>query len=182
MNAPSLSEILGNISQTLGPIQGLLSTLAYIFGLLLYYAAIQKLRIIGDFHARGASHEKMFIPVTYILMGSLLFYLPTALHIFTATAFGTGSILQYGNTNPYNIQNSISNLLQVVGFIWFIRGCILLAQASNPGVQHGPKGLAFLCAGIFAINIDKTTGAINYIIDKITSMTLSISGMTGFNV
>jgi hypothetical protein len=46
-----------------------------------------------------------------------------------------------------------------------------LVQASEPGVQHGPKGLAFLCAGVMAVNFEGAVEILNYIIAKFIHLT-----------
>ncbi|AHE66356.1 hypothetical protein Loa_00788 [Legionella oakridgensis ATCC 33761 = DSM 21215] len=73
----------------------------------------------------------------------------------------------YSNYNPYNIYSAMRVVIRTAGLIWFVRGCVLLVHASEPGVQHGPKGLAFLCAGVLAINFEGTVAVVNVIIEKL---------------
>ena len=159
--AIDITKMIGNISQALLPVQALITGLAYLVGVLFMIHAIQKLKAIGG--AKN-SNEKMFVPIAYFLGGTALIFLPTALEVTVNTTFGTGSAnaIQYTEYNPYNIYSAMKVLIQTAGVIWFFRGCILLAHASEPGVQDGPKGLTFLVAGVFAMNFEGTISALNY--------------------
>lgn len=167
--------MIGNLSQSLLPFQALIAGLGYLIGILFMITAIGKLRVIGNARARGGgSHEKMFIPLAYLIGGTALIFLPSAITVLSRTAFGSGNILQYASYNPYNIYNTMRIVIRVAGIIWFVRGSVLLVHASEPGVQHGPKGLAFLLAGVLAINFEETTAFVNYMITKLINLTQSM--------
>lgn len=154
-----IGSILINIGNSLNAVVKLVTGSCYLIGLLLVWTSIKKLKGIADKRARYASGGKMFIPMSYLLGGAVFIYLPTALNIAHNTFFGMGSPIAYGNwlqefVGQYGDIAFVSiRLLQAAGIIWFVRGTLLLVQASEPGVQHGPKGLAFLVGGIFAMNI-----------------------------
>ena len=113
----------------------------------------------------------MFGPVAYFLGGAALIFLPSTLTTISNTAFGYNNVLQYIQYNPYDIYSSISILIQTAGLIWFVRGCVLVVHGSEPGVQEGPKGLAFICAGILAMNMEYTYGALDYLMNKLLLLT-----------
>ncbi|WP_133126721.1 type IV secretion protein IcmC [Legionella nagasakiensis] len=173
-------EMIGNLSQSLIPVQALVSGLGYLLGLLFMITAIGKLRKIGDARARGGSHEKMFVPLAYLMGGTALIFLPSAVTALSTTAFGSGNTeWGYSDYNPYDIYSAMRVVIRVAGLIWFVRGCVLLVHASEPGVQHGPKGLTFLCAGVLAINFEGTVGVINYFINRLISLTQSSVSLGG---
>ncbi|KGP62623.1 type IV secretion protein IcmC [Legionella norrlandica] len=180
MNSTDLITILGNISQSLYPVQKLITGGAYILGILFFLTAISKLRKIADYRAQSSSHEKMFTPMMYLLIGALLIYLPTGLDVMANTAFGVGNVLTYSNYNPANIYSSMGFLIRTAGVLWFIRGCVLVAHASQPGTQQGLKGLLFLIAGVFAMNFDNTIAMINAALEYFMKMTLAIKSAGGF--
>ena len=66
--------------------------------------------------------------------------------------------MEYATYNPYNIYQSMEVLIKTAGLLWFVRGAVLLVNAAEPGEQQGPKGLAFVLAGICALNIEYTIG------------------------
>ncbi|WP_133139734.1 type IV secretion protein IcmC [Legionella genomosp. 1] len=173
MNSADLIQMIGNLSRSLFPVQSLISGLAYILGILFFMTAIAKLRKIGDYRANSSSQEKMFGPIAYIVGGAALLFLPSAVASLSNTAFGVGNILQYANYNPTNIYSSMDLVIRTAGLIWFVRGAVLLTHASEPGVQDGPKGLAFLAGGVFAMNFDNTIAFMGWIVNQLTSLALT---------
>lgn len=180
MSTVDLVTIIGNLSQSLYPVQKLISGLAYILGLLFFYQAIEKLRKIGDHRAQSSSQEKMYTPAMYIVMGALLVYLPSAMSMMAATAFGAGNVLTYANYNPLNVYSSMGLVIRTAGVLWFVRGCVLVAHASNPGTQHGPKGMAFMIAGVFAMNFDNSIAIVNWCITQFLTATLTVKNLSGY--
>ena len=163
-----ITSILGHLIQSLSPVDNFLGGLAYILGILFMITALTKLKKIGD---NSQSQEKMFGPIAYFLGGTALIFLPSTLTTLSNTSFGYNNVLQYIQYNPYNIYNSMGILIQTAGLIWFVRGCVLVVHASDPGAQDGPKGLVFICAGILAMNMEYTYGALNYLMNKLLSLT-----------
>ncbi|MCC5013747.1 MULTISPECIES: type IV secretion protein IcmC [Legionella] len=172
MNSTDLITMIGNLSRSLFPVQHLLSGGAYLLGIVFFMTAISKLRKIGDHRANSSSQEKMFVPLAYIIGGSALLFLPSTVQNLSNTTFGTGNVLQYANYNPYDIYSSMGLIIQTAGLIWFIRGCVLLVTASEPGVQQGGKGLAFLFAGVLAMNFENTTAFLATVMGKIEAFSM----------
>ena len=180
MTTIDLVSILGNISQSLYPLQRLITGGAYILGILFFITAIGKLRKIADHRAQSSSQEKMFTPMMYLLFGAILIYLPSALNVMANTAFGVGNVLTYTEYSPTNIYSTMGLLIRTAGILWFVRGCVLVAQASEPGAQHGPKGLVFIIAGILSMNFDNTVSILNNMMAYITHVTVTIKESQGF--
>lgn len=175
MNNFDIVTMLGNISRSLFPVQHLLSGFAYLIGTVFFIIAIVKLKKIGENAGKHSSQEKVFVPIVFLLGGAALLFLPSAVTTLNNSTFGTGNVLSYINYNPYNFYSSMGLIIQTAGLIWFIRGCVLLVGASNPGVQHGPKGLVFLCAGILAMNFQGTAAFLNTMMGKLESWTSTIT-------
>ena len=173
-----LVSIFGNITQSLAPIQRLISGFAYLLGITFVISALLKLKKIAG--AGGQSQEKMFGPIAYLIGGSMLIFLPTAMVTLSNTFFGNSNPLQYTAYNPYDIKNSIPILIRTAGLLWFVRGCVLLVHSSNPSDNHGPKGLVFLCAGIMAMNFESTGHALQYMFTQLGTATLSVKNHLGY--
>lgn len=180
MTTTDLVSIIGNLSQSLYPVQKLISGGAYILGILFFFTALSKLKSIGDKRAQSSSQEKMFAPMMYMLMGAFLLYLPTVIHTLANTAFGVGNVISYSSYNPANIYSAMGLLIKTAGLLWFVRGCVLVAHASEPGTQEGPKGLLFIFAGILAINFDNSIAIVNYIVQSIISWTMTFKSAQGY--
>lgn len=173
MNIPDLIAMIGNLSQSLLPVQRLLTGGAYLLGILFFITAITKLKEIGE---NPHSQTKFFGPLIYLTIGAFLLYLPTGIKILANSTFGVSNVLTYSNQNinPFNIFESMGLLIRTAGVLWFIRGSVLLAQASEPGTQEGPKGLVFLCAGVLSMNFDSSIAALNTIISTFVTWSLSV--------
>lgn len=169
--------MLGNLSQALFPIQHLITGGSYILGLLFFLMAINKFKAIGG---SKSSQEKMHVPMMYLVFGAGLLYLPTGMSTLANTAFGVGNILTYTYNDPYNVLTSMGLIIRTAGVLWFVRGSVLLAHASEPGVKDGPKGLVFIVAGVFAMNFDNTIATLNSIIGHIVSMSISFKESQGY--
>ncbi len=157
-----LVSIFVNLSQSLAPVQTLLTGFGYIMGISFVMISVSKFRKIGDARAHSHSQEKMFVPTAYFLVGIGLIFLPTTINALANTAFGNDNILAYSSDDEDNLTAAVKLLIQTTGVLWFVRGSVLLAHASEPGVKEGSKGLTFIVAGIFALNFDNTTAAIDY--------------------
>lgn len=96
------------------------------------------------------------------------------------TAFGQGNVLTYTNYNQANIYSTMGLLIRTAGFLWFVRGAVLVAHSSEPGTQDGPKGLLFLFAGVLAVNFDNTVGMINTVVGNVVTWTLAVKASQGF--
>jgi hypothetical protein len=180
MNILDFATIIGNVSQSLYPIQRLITGVAYLLGILFFLTAIGKFRKIADHRAQSSSQEKMFAPMMYLFFGCALIYLPSTLNVMANTAFGAGNVLTYTNYNRTNIYSAIGLFTQTAGIIWFIRGCVLVAHASEPGSQDGPKGLVFIVAGILAMNFDNTVAMVNSVLNYLITLTLKVKASQGY--
>lgn len=171
MENNNLISMIGHFSQSAFSVQHLVAGLGYVLGLLFFWIALQKFHSIGS-KKSGTSSESLFVPIAYILGGSGLLFLPTVYVTLANTVFGSGNVLEYTKYNPYNIFNAMTVLIRTAGLIWFVRGCVLLTQASEPGVQHGPKGLLLIVAGIFAMNFETTLSFVNWLLNQVIAYTL----------
>lgn len=180
MTTTDLVTMIGNLSRSLYPVQKFISGGAYLLGILFFITALAKLKKIGDKRAQSSSSEKMFAPMMYMLMGAFLLYLPSIFHVMANTAFGVGNVISYTSYNPTNIYSSMGLLIRTAGIIWFVRGCVLVAHASEPGTQEGPKGLVFILAGILAMNFDNSIAAVNYIVSSLINWTMTFKASQGY--
>lgn len=180
MKITDIILMIGNLSQSLIPVQNFLAGAAYMTGFLFCIHAIFKLKDMASSTVSSHSSVKSIIPIAYLLGGAALIYLPSAMTTMSNTFFGTGNILQYAAYNPYSINNAMRIVIQTVGILWFIRGCILLVHSSEPGFHHGAKGLAFLCAGILAMNFQNTTTFLSSLMEYLAQITVTIKKYQGY--
>ena len=158
--------MLGNLSQSLDPIQRLITWLSYLIGLIFVMKALFKFKKVST----HGSREHIFSPIMYFSIGALLIFIPTTLEVMSNTAFGSGNILAIP-FNKFDVRSSIILLIRTIGLVWFIRGCVLVAHASEPGKNHGLKGMLFIISGLFAINFEGTVAMINWTLHNLLEMT-----------
>jgi hypothetical protein len=108
--------------------------------------------------------------------------LPTAINVLANSTFGVNNVLTYTDYAPnrLDVYQSMGILIRTAGVIWFIRGCVLVAHASEPGAQEGPKGLVFLFAGVLSMNFDSSIAAINSILNQLIAWSLSLKASQGY--
>lgn len=182
MTAPDIVTILGNISQSLYPVQHLITGIAYLLGILFFVGALEKLKNRAGQGSHGSSQESIYSPLLYIVAGSALIYLPSTLDLMANTAFGTGNILTYPTIERSNVYSTVGAFVRTAGIIWFIRGTVLISHASQPGNDDnlGMKGLLFILAGIMAMNFDNTVAFLNSSMSYIINLTLSFKASQGY--
>lgn len=171
MTSNDLIIMFGNLSKSLPDVQYFVGGFSYLFGIIFCLSALVKLK---EMFNEGGNNAQYAIPTVYFLTGIGLLFLPTLMDAFSTTLFGTqDNILAYSQSNQYDIYNSMVMLIQTIGVIWFVRGCVLLSHASHPhnsqegSKRAGPKAVLFIIGGLFAINVYSTTGMINFMINHI---------------
>lgn len=180
MNEADLAKMIVNISAAIAPVQQLVLGFAYLLGLLFFLHGMHKLYRIADRRSTSSSGQKMFVPLMNIMVGVALIALPSTIDVMARTAFGYESVLQYSPSATIDTVQAMTYLIQLAGLIWFIRGCVLLVQASEPGVQHGPKGLAFLVAGVLAMNHTATVDTLSTLLLQLSDLSVKFKDMVGY--
>lgn len=171
MSNIDLITILGNASQSLVPIEHLVTGVSYLVGLVLVYSGIFRFKKIGA--AGGYSQDHYFSALSLIVAGAALLFLPTSIRILSYSTFGTENILSYSNYNKGDIFQSMGILVQTAGLIWFVRGCIMVVHASEPGHQNGLRGFFFIVTGMFAMNFTLTMSVVNYVVSTLASWSIT---------
>lgn len=165
-----LVAIFSNLSRSLPPVQNLLGGLSYLLGIVFCMVGLAKFR---EQHDPGSQAEpsKSWSPYGYLLAGAALLYLPTMFNALSNSLFGAGvSVLQYSGYDPYDIYNAMEILIETIGIIWFLRGCVLLAHSSNPNQGQerlGMKGVLFMISGLFAINFHSMVNVLNNAMEQL---------------
>ncbi|RUR08569.1 type IV secretion protein IcmC [Legionella sp. km772] len=176
MNIPDFVTMLGNVSQSLFPVQHLITGGAYLLGIIFFMSALRRFKAFGE----RSSQESSFVPLMYLMFGAALVYLPSAMSSLANTAFGVGNILTYTNYNQTSIYSVMGIIVRVAGLIWFVRGSVLVAHSSQPGMQEGPKGLLFIAAGVLSLNFDNTISMINTLVTNIVSWSINFKISQGY--
>jgi intracellular multiplication protein IcmC len=168
-------DILTNIANSLAPVERLITGGAYLMGCAFIFKAIYSLKIYGEAKTMMSSNTSLKEPLSYLLVGAVFIYFPTAFEMLLQTSFGYSNVLQYAPVNSSNqaidtlfgsgsaVGRPLSLIIQVIGLIAFVRGWVLIARSASQGQQPGGtgKGLMHVFGGILAINIVGTLNMIN---------------------
>ena len=174
-----LSEMLSNVSKSLPSVQYMLGGISYLVGVAFCITALLRFRdnMEKDSQGSGEHGQHTMAPFAYLLTGAALLFLPSMMDALSTTLFGSdNTVLQYGGYQPYDIYGAMTILIETIGVIWFIRGCVLLAHASHPEQGRtgskglGPKGLLFVVSGLFAINFHATVNMMNSVVNYLLNI------------
>lgn len=173
------STVLKNIRDLIGPFMLLIFLLCYLSGVVLITRGLMMLKALAMPLTQMSRQGEIGGPLVYIIVGSILVYLPAmgdvASNTLLGDAYGTifnsnkidltalgtaaDELLSYGNNTGYNAQwldffNTLVLLIQFVGFLAFARGWFIISKAGQPGVQPGviSKGIIHIVSGVIAIN------------------------------
>lgn len=172
------STVLKNIRGLIGPFMILILLICYIAGLGLIAKGLLMLKALAMPLTQMSRQGELGGPLVYIVVGSILVYMPVMTDISSSTLLGGAStifsgnsvdltamgtaadeLLSYGNSQGYNAQwldffNTLVLLIQFVGFLAFTRGWFIISKAGQPGVQPGviSRGIIHIVAGTIAIN------------------------------
>jgi hypothetical protein len=70
---------------------------------------------------------------------------------------------------------AITEMLEFVGVLFFVRGVALMSLSSSPDTQHGMRGLVFAIMGVFTINFPATFKLIQNTIENFVSGSHTLS-------
>jgi intracellular multiplication protein IcmC len=164
---PNLSVAITNLGDAFGNIRTLILYSAYIIGLLLFIKGFMDFR--NATQAAGGRHE-FGGSLMYFVSGIALIYFPSTLDSGLTTVFGNTSTTINAQTISYLSKGSSSSwpdllkillkYVQIIGYIAFIRGWMLIARSGQGQQQSGghgsSKGITHIIAGILLVNISGT--------------------------
>lgn len=165
------TQVIINFGQSLDEISRLTQGLSYTLGLICVFLSLRQFYTVSGAGRQGGGNVNAFVALCYLVGGTFLLYLPSYSSVATNTLFGSGNnaiaydenwaqAASYGTVTYY-----IEQFIRVGGLIFFVRGTVLLMQASLPGAQHGLKGLAFLFGGVMMMNYLKTQSLLASLLD-----------------
>ena len=175
-----INTIIENLSVSLQPVQRLISGFGYITGILFFIVALMKFYQISNARASGSSGIGIYVPLAYLIGGASIIYITSTISVMTNTLFGMDSVLQYTQPAPANLTKAVILIIKTIGLIWFVRGCILMTTASEPGSEHGIRGLIFVTAGTLSINFEAFTSMLNSLFDQLAALSINVKQILGF--
>ncbi|MDR3477263.1 MAG: hypothetical protein P4M14_04455 [Gammaproteobacteria bacterium] len=154
--APDAGTMLQNFSLTAPQLMHLVTALAYVLGIFFIVKGIIELKKVGEARTMMSGEKNILGPVIFIVIGTMLLYIPSSIQVGTSTFWASTTPLSYvtNSNDPWqSIIHDAYLIIQLIGTIAFIRGLILLTHLSERGQQGNfGRAMAFIIAGILCIN------------------------------
>ncbi len=173
----SMEQILVNVKALVRPITGLVLIISFLLGILMMLRGLLMMRQFALPINQASKPGEIAGPLVHLFVGAILIYIPAASDSLSLTLFD----INIANTSIMDINTSASPkasqellgytetvikdqwaalfdtivvYIQLIGFIAFIRGWLLIGESGNPGVQPGSisRGVVHVIGGILAIN------------------------------
>ncbi len=157
----NLITMLINLQQSLVAIWTFLAALCYVLGVWFVGIGIMRLKQYGQMTVMMSTSASLAPTIAYVTVGIGMLYLPTLLDTLNITLwnYDFSSITAYPATSSFSdVMIPLTALLQVLGFIAFIRGWVMLAKLGGHSAQPGTlgKGVMHMIGGVLAMNITGT--------------------------
>ncbi|MFN7098566.1 MAG: hypothetical protein ACK4PR_13585, partial [Gammaproteobacteria bacterium] len=156
----SADTMLSNLSLQLPYLFELVSGFAYLGGVFMIFIGVYHLREYGESRAMSSNKLDLKGPLSYIIIGAALIYLPSAKDTMLISVYGTTNLSPYvGYGDPQTSFNqmgqAIVDIVQFVGLVAFVRGLFLFQRVGTGQAQQGTfnKGLVHLLGGVLAMNV-----------------------------
>ena len=157
----SAESILTNISRAVPDLMRLVTAFAYVLGMVFIFKGVVELKHMGEMRTQMSSEHHFAVPLSLLIAGTLLLYLPSAVQVGLSTFWTNPTPYGYETTGIGATQdqwaeflNTCFSIIQLFGIIAFIRGLIILSHGGGHRQGGGMgKGLTHIIAGIFCINI-----------------------------
>lgn len=157
--------MLINLANSFIEVERMVSGAFYLIGVGLLINGLIELRNIG-MGRQGGDTDKFHIMMK-IVVGGFFIYLPSTLQITSASFFGSDSVLSFIKYEPITVYQAVKVVMQLAGLIWFGRGLMMFYESNENARLKSYVSVAYVVAGICAINLDYTIDALGYLIDRL---------------
>lgn len=154
----SAQSMINRIAGQIPLLMRMVTAFGYVIGMYFIYVSLMKFKQFGEQRTMMSSQHHLREPLTYLIMGALLLYLPTSVQVGMSTFWADPSPYGYleGDDQWQQFINNCFLVIQLFGTIAFIRGLVILSHTGGQGGggqgQFG-KGVTHVIGGIFCINI-----------------------------
>jgi intracellular multiplication protein IcmC len=154
----SAMDMLINISKQVPQLMRLITAIAYVLGMYFIINGIISLKHLGESRTMMSQEHSLTGPLVYIMVGSLLLYLPSSVQLGMNTFWTSPCPYCYAVSGDQWTQflSICYTVVQLFGVVAFIRGLVTLTHLGGRGggaPDTLAKGLTYIIAGIFCINI-----------------------------
>lgn len=166
----SIETILLGVKNFLVQFEKVIVALFYLIGIIFAVRTFMLLKQYGESRSMSGGQMTLRKPILTFIVAVVLLYAPGMIDAFIFTIY-PASYYDYtitqGSSGEYDLIIFVaSRIMQVIGYIAFLRGWILLVRIGEQGAPPGAlaKSLLHIIAGVLAINIVGTFSLLGAII------------------
>lgn len=153
----SAQDMINRIAGQIPQLMRLVTAIGYVIGLYLIFFSLLKFKQFGEQRTMMSAQHHLKEPLTYMVIGALLLYLPSSVQVGMSTFWAEPNPYGYLEDTDQWAQfiNNCFLVVQLFGTIAFIRGLVILSHTGGQGGGQGQfgKGVTHVIGGIFCINI-----------------------------
>lgn len=154
-----ISFWLQNIQDKIPAVFRLIIAISYVTGILFVTLGVFKLKAYGQMTIYQSASANMSGPLIFFFVGVVLIALPGIVDVIMYSLWGHGAAdaIRYEEAfgSWADFMTPVVMIIQIIGYVSFIRGWILISKLGTSGPQPGTlsKGITHIIGGIIAINI-----------------------------
>jgi intracellular multiplication protein IcmC len=157
----TLLQAIQNISDKIPHFWLIVTSASKLIGFFFAFQAVMQFRRIGEQRMGMGGSEGWGKPIMSAFIALVFLYWPTVVDMMNIAVYGRTEIFGYADVIPgikeeYKVIVEVAGgIIQLIGYISFIRGWVLLARVGQHGGQPGAFGKAMMhiIGGLLAINI-----------------------------
>lgn len=152
----SIPDILQNIEDQLPAFWRLVTATTFVMGFFFALRAFMEFKVYGELRVMMSQSTNVMKPLSTLFLAVMFLFWPDVIHNAVTSLFGSPDIAPGTGSKIFVI---LGHLVQLIGFISFIRGWLLLGRAAHQGGQQPgmvSKGIAHIIGGVLAVNIFQT--------------------------
>lgn len=162
MGFPDITSILENVNRNLPAVWHLLTGGSVLLGFWFALRGMYQLRQYGELRTMMSVQTELKKPLLFLFIAVAMLYWPSLMHITMQTFFNNPNPIAYDGSDLGNTYNRamglVGNIIQIVGFLAFIRGWVLLTAygEQSTGQPVLGKAITHIIGGVLALNIFET--------------------------
>jgi intracellular multiplication protein IcmC len=158
VQALSAQSMINRIADQIPMLMRMVTAFGYVIGMYFIYVSLLKFKEFGEQRTMMSAQHHLKEPLTYLIMGALLLYLPSSVQVGMSTFWADPSPYGYleGQDQWQQFMNNCFMAIQLFGTIAFIRGLVILSHTGGQGgggQGQFAKGVTHVIGGVFCINI-----------------------------
>lgn len=149
------------------PLMQTIAATGWLMGLWLIVVGFFKLKVYGQMKTMMSSQSSIVPPLMFLLIGTILLYLPFMTETSLATVWGSNDVLSYagqGDSAWTTYFKPIVHIMTIIGYVSFIKGWMILSKLGKESGGQGmaSKGFMHILGGLLAINFLGTIDIIKH--------------------